>query len=218
MLRVVGLAAQWERIQASLPDDWEHAELRLQVPEERSRTRASALLGPLSPGRVGADLRFAVSRGSGVGPQAARRLLAKLDDEGIAGKLALSGSASVAEVADEAPSRPPLGDEWDRLLGELPEDWSDLLCRVELASSDDLPQAALLAAPLNPSRPRGELGFDFRVARRFGYGASPEMTRRCFERLDEAGIPGRLELLRALSDTQPVATQGPVWYVAGKVQ
>jgi len=78
-------------------------------------------------------------------------------------------------------------------------------------------RAALLAAPLNPSRPAKEVGFDFRVARSFGYGASPEMSRRCLERLDEAGIPGRVELLRALSDTQPVATQGPVWYVGGKV-
>ena len=42
------------------------------------------------------------------------------------------------------------------------------------------------------------------------------MTRRCLERLDEAGIRGELRILRVLSDTQPVATQGPVWYVGGK--
>ena len=42
------------------------------------------------------------------------------------------------------------------------------------------------------------------------------MTRRCFERLDEEEIRARVQILRALSDTNPVATQGPVWYVEGK--
>jgi hypothetical protein len=42
------------------------------------------------------------------------------------------------------------------------------------------------------------------------------MTRRCFERLDEEGIRGRVTVLRALSDTRPVQTQGPVWYVGGR--
>jgi hypothetical protein len=40
----VGLAGQWELISASLPDDWERAELRLVVPEQRLRPRAAALL------------------------------------------------------------------------------------------------------------------------------------------------------------------------------
>ena len=43
------------------------------------------------------------------------------------------------------------------------------------------------------------------------------MVARCFERLDEQGIPVSVEILRALSDTEHVHTQGPVWYVDGKV-
>jgi hypothetical protein len=43
------------------------------------------------------------------------------------------------------------------------------------------------------------------------------MARRCLERLDAEGITGAVRVLRALSDTRPVATQGPVWYVGGKV-
>jgi hypothetical protein len=43
------------------------------------------------------------------------------------------------------------------------------------------------------------------------------MVRRCLGRLDESGIPGKVEVLRALSDTHHVSTQGPVWYVGGKV-
>jgi hypothetical protein len=212
----MGLARQWEAISASLPPEWERASLRLAVADPEARSRAGALLGPLTPGRAGDELHFVVSRSVGVGPEATRRLLARLDEEGLDGQLALEGSA---EAAPEAPAqtRPTLVRQWERALEELPDDWSDLLCRVELGSSDDLPRASLLAAPLNPSRPHKELGFDFRVARRFGFGASPQMTRRCFARLDEAGIPGTVEILRALSDTQPLGTQGPIWYVGGKV-
>ena len=49
-----------------------------------------------------------------------------------------------------------------------------------------------------------------------GYGASPGMVQRCFARLDEAGIPGEVRILRALSDAHPVGTQGVVWYIGGK--
>jgi hypothetical protein len=42
------------------------------------------------------------------------------------------------------------------------------------------------------------------------------MTRRSLERLDEQEIAGELRILRVLSDTRPVATQGPVWRVGGK--
>jgi hypothetical protein len=42
------------------------------------------------------------------------------------------------------------------------------------------------------------------------------MARRCLARLDEEGIGGRLELLHALSASDPVATQGPVWHLAGR--
>jgi hypothetical protein len=211
----VTLAEQWDRIVRALPADWERADLRLLVPDPPSRARAAALLGPLAPGRVGNELRFTVSRAAGVGADATRRLLANLDEEKIGGRLVLAQVA--ARSAPAEPARPLLVTQWDALTAALPDDWSDLLCRLTLTSSDTIPRAALLAAPLNPSRPAGEVGFDFRVARSAGYGASPQMTRRCLARLDEEGVPGTLELLRALSDTHLVATQGPVWYVGGKV-
>jgi hypothetical protein len=209
------LAEQWDRISRSLPDGWQDATLRLVVPDRRMRDRATALLGPLTPGRVGDEVRFVVSRSTGVGPQATRRLLANLDEEKIAGRLVLASTA--ARAADEAPARAALVAQWDEELAGLPEDWSDLLCGLTLASSDDVPRAALLAAPLNPSRPTGEVGFEFRVARTSGYGTSAQMSRRCLARMDEAGIQGMLEILRALSDTHHASTQGPVWYVGGKV-
>jgi hypothetical protein len=214
---MVVLAAQWDRIEGGLPDGWEWVELRLLVPDAATRSRAAALLGPLTPGRVREEIHFNVSRHTGVGPQAARRLIAKLDAEKITGTLVLAGSATEEAAREDTRERTALAVQWDTLAAALPADWSDLLCRVELESSDDLSRSALLAAPLNPSRPERDVGFDFRAARTSGYGASPQMVRRCLARIDETGIPGRVEVLRALSDTQHVSTQGPVWYVGGKV-
>ncbi len=72
-----------------------------------------------------------------------------------------------------------------------------------LGSSDLVPRAALLGAPLNPTRnperrPRCASG----VSGKQGYGASPGMARRCFERMDAEGVTGRITVLNALSDTE----------------
>jgi hypothetical protein len=117
---------------------------------------------------------------------------------------------------DRRPERPVV-EEWDEALAKLPEDWTDLYCEVSLTSSDDLERGALALAPVNPVRFDPTPAFRFRVARRFGYGASPEMTRRCLVRLDEQRIPARARVLRALSDTRPAQTQGPVWIAGGRV-
>ena len=63
---------------------------------------------------------------------------------------------------------------------------------------------------------RSRLAFTFRCSGRSGYGASRPMARRCFERLDDDGIVGETRILRVLSDTDNVDTQGPVWLVGGK--
>ena len=115
-----------------------------------------------------------------------------------------------------AVERASVAEAWDVALAALPPDWSDLYAEIELMSTDQLERAALLLAPVNPARYGGKPALRFRVARRYGYGASPEMTRRCLERLDSEGIPGQLRILRVLSETDPVYTQGPVWYVEGK--
>jgi hypothetical protein len=217
MLRLMSLVEQWREVDSSLPEDWADARLALTVDDEGERTRALALLGPLVPARHDRQIRFFVARrGAGPGPDAARRLLGLLDREGIDGALELLSSARLAPAPDPSPRR-GLAEDWDLAVAELPEDWSDLYGEVELTSSDHLDRAALLLAPVNPARYGGTPGFRFRAARAFGYGASAQMTRRCLARLDEAQIPGELRLLRVLSDTRPVGTQGPVWYVGGKV-
>jgi hypothetical protein len=177
----------------------------------------AVLLGPLGPGRSGDELHVHVApRGAG-GPAALERLLARVDAEGIPATLGLAAEAEAGPVAasTDLPAV-PVAEAWDRLVTTLPEDWSDLLCVLELRSSDELDPAALAVAPLNPSRHEGTVGFRFRVARRFGYGAAPEMARRCLARLDEAEIPGTLRLLEAFSNTKPVLTQGPTFVVGGR--
>jgi hypothetical protein len=215
MLGLVRLVEQWDRIARALPEGWGDARLVLTVEDDGKVDRAAALLGPLNPGRRRSELRFFTARrGAGFGPDHLRRLLRALDDEGIAGNLELVASDS--PVAAPAVQRATLAESWDALLAALPDDWSDLYCQLELTSTDQLERTALLLAPVNPARYGGAVGFRFRVARLRGYGASAGMAHRCLARLDAEGIPGGIEILRVLSDTRPVATQGPVWRVGGR--
>ncbi|MGH3017761.1 MAG: hypothetical protein ACRDLU_05235 [Gaiellaceae bacterium] len=212
----MGLAAQWDAMVAELPAGWPEIGLRLRLARPEDAARAAALLGSLSPGVAGGDLHLRATSEGEAGPSAIRRLLARLDESGIGGTLELAGEVAGAAAESVAAPTRPLAAAWDELVAGLPEDWSDLLCLVELRSSDELDPAALALAPVNPSRHEGTLGFRFRVARHFGYGAAPGMARRCLERLDEAGTPGRLTLLEAFSDTQPVLTQGPTFVVSDR--
>lgn len=218
------LVEQWEAVEGSLPPSWADVRLSLTTEQPAELERAAAVLGPLSPGRSGRTLVLHVRRAGGAaGPEAARRLFARLDEDRVWCLLELQrlegadGAGSSLAAAATERERASLADALDAALAELPPDWSDLLCELELDSSDWLPRAALLCAPLNPTRSRETLGFVFRCARLAGYGASPGMARRCLERLDAEGITGAVRVLRSLSDTHPVATQGPVWYVGGRV-
>ena len=211
----MGVVEQWRQIRSELPDDWGETKLNVSVARPEQRSRAAALLGPAGPGRLGDDLRVSVHRaGGGIGPDQAEKLFRKLEDERIRATLSL---VEIDErVEREEAAREPIAGQWDAALAGLPGDWSDLLCELQLTSTDHLARGALLVAPVNPTRVPDRIAFRFRVARTFGYGASAEMTRRCLERLDAEGIPGRLTVLHVLSDTHNVATQGPVWRVAGK--
>lgn len=209
---------QWRELENGLPEGWSEARLWLTV-QGADSDRAAALLGPLNPGRTasGAISFSSIRAGGPAAPENVRRLLARLDREGIRGQLELHWTKEGAPL----PVQPheTLVAAWERALSGLPPDWSDLLCEVEFRSSDQLTRAALLTSPLNPSRPPDEperWALRFRCARRFGYGASPGMVRRCLERCDAEGIRGTATILLALSDTHPVATQGPVWQVAGR--
>ncbi|HUQ21432.1 MAG TPA: hypothetical protein VM049_00290 [Gaiellaceae bacterium] len=211
----MGLVDQWRRLGSELPAGWSEARLALRLPHPEQRERAAFLLSPAGPSWVGDTLHLSVRRGGGgIGPDQCTKLLGKLEDERIVGTLSLLGTAE-REVEADVPGA-ALVHAWTAALAELPEDWSDLYCELEVDSSDYLQRGALLLAPVNPARVPGRSAFRFRVAHSFGYGASPQMTARCLERVDDEGVTGRLTILRVLSDTHNVATQGPVWRVEGK--
>jgi hypothetical protein len=211
----MGFVAQWRAIAETLPGGWSDCRLRLAPARSDDTGRAARLLGPASPGRTGDEILLHVQSAQ---TAATERLLARLDSAGIPGSLELVAADEPVPAPSQAHEPAPAGlaNAWDELAGALPESWSDLLCLVELRSSDDLGPAALALAPVNPSRHGADLAFRFRTAHRYGYGAAPEMARRCLARLDEQGIPGTVRVLEAFSDTRPLLTQGPTFEVGGR--
>ena len=205
-----------------LPRDWERARIELSVEEEDEADRAALILAPATPGRSGTTFTLYVhggARGLAPPPELVRRVVARLDTEGIRARVRLAGHEDGAEVA-AAPEAPAahgsLAGSWDALVSRLPSDWSDLYAEVELDSSDYVERGALLLAPVNPARYGGATTFRFRCANSKGYGVAAGMARRSLERLDEEGMTGRLRALRVLSDTSSAFTQGPVWRVDGR--
>jgi hypothetical protein len=210
---------QWSELERQLSAGWEDARLSYHVEDASSVAAAASVLAPFGPGRVGQDLRFQVARSGPQSADALRNLLRRLDQKRIWGRLELLD----VQVPDRVEAQPieagavssPLADAWDEIVATLPPDWSDLLCEITFDSSDFLARGALLGAPLNPTRNPEALALRFRVSRR-GYGASASMARRCFVRMDEEHLTGRLEVVQALSDVGYEATLGPVWRIAGR--
>ncbi len=210
----MALADDFRALLQELPNDWEEASILVRLSDEDAARRAAALLLSLNPGRHGKVVRFVVSRTGTPLPDLALRGLRRIDAVWLTGVLVLVSSTRAAPRPEKP--RASLAAAWDVEVAALPPDWSDVYAELELRSTEHLEQGALLAAPINPARIDERPAFRFRCARQFGYGAAPGMVRRCLERLDSADIRGEVHILRALSDTKPWATQGPVWYVDGR--
>jgi hypothetical protein len=208
------LADQWKEIETALPRSWSSAQLSLAVAEDADADRVALILASLTPGRMGTSFRLEVTPSRN--PEG---IVRRLDQEGVRGRLDLIGDVAATEIPVIEPRhrQATLTSQWDELVGDLPQDWSEIYAEVDLASSDFLPRAALLLAPVNPARYGGVAVLRFRSARVTGYGVAPEMTRRCLERLDSESITGSLRALRVLSHTSHVSTQGPVWRVGGRL-
>ncbi len=206
------LVDRWNSVERGLDPRWTEVTLSLAIDDDSARSRAAALLGPAGPGVGGKQIRFHVStKGTGIGPEAARRLLRRIDEEGIVGRLEPVESRGLPPEPE--PVARSLADGWQAALEVLPSDWSDLVADLEFDSSADIDRAAVLCAPINPIQSTERPGFRFRCASRRGYGASAGMVERCLTRLDEAGITGRVRITRALSDVNPVGTQGATFAV-----
>ena len=220
MLTAVKLVDQWDALERRLPADWATVALRLRPEQPTELDEAARILGPMNVGRTGDELAFALRRAGGAAsPQAARRLFGRLDAARIwcvLDRTEITEAEPAAAAAAATTAGTSVTATWLAAIEELPAGWSDLLCLLEIESSALLPRAALLCAPINPTRDRDRVGFTFRCARRAGYGASPAMVRRCFERLDEERIAGAASVLHVLSDADNAATQGVVWYVGGR--
>lgn len=217
MLIPVKLADQWTAIARRLPDDWLEVALRVRPEQDEEASEVARVLGPMGAGRVGEELALTVRRAGGAsGPEAAVRLFGYLDDARVWCTLEQVGIERAPSAVRETVAAPSLAEAWDAALAPLPEDWSDLLCRLRIESSALLDRTALLCAPLNPAREGDEVAFTFRAARLAGYGTAASMVRRCFERMDAEGIVGDVEVLRQLSETDRVGTHGPVWLVGDR--
>jgi hypothetical protein len=217
----VALAERADEFLRGLPRGWERARLDVTLEEPEDAERAALILAPATPGRSGSTFRLHVAGGRGrpgATPETVRRVLRRLDADGIRARIKLAGhDAPAAETTAVLPERPRLlAAQWDTLAERLPSDWSDLHAELELDSSDFLERGALLLAPVNPARYGESATFRFRAARNKGYGVAAGMARRALERLDEEAITGRVRVLRVLSGTHLAATQGPVWRVGGR--
>jgi hypothetical protein len=213
----VRLAEQWQELQAGLPRPWESASVDLGLSDPDDAVRAALLLGPAAPSRRDGSFRLHVTRTSRPGATSAAllgRVLERLDREGLGGRLALAG-AEEGRDGGELGAAGPAAAQWVDAIGALPQDWSHLVAQFDLDSSDYIERAALLMVQTNPRLSGGPYSFRFRCARRYGYGVAPGMARRCFERLDGERITGRLKIVHVVSDAHPVATQGPVFRIAG---
>jgi len=203
----MSFGAQWNDL---LTKDWSEARIRVRLEEPERSDRAAQLLGPLQPFRAGpTELTFHAQRSDTV-----KRLLMRLDAERIHGTLELTGVELAAPSAAATPD-PTLRESWEAALATLPSDWSDLLVEVEFSSSDYVEHAALNMVPLNPRRDGSRNALRFRVAHSFGYGAAPQMVARCLSRCDDDAMRGTVRVLRALSGSRPVGTQGAVWQIDG---
>jgi hypothetical protein len=209
----VSVAHQWDAIGSELPQAWARAQLRLELKDRDAADSAAAMLGPAGPYRAAPTvLLFTVARdGTSLSPENLTRLLRRVPS----GTLSLSGSQAAPEIVSRREIT-PLTASWDRAIAGLPADWSDLYAEIELTSTDFIEPASVLCVQCNPRRDGNRAALRFRAARTRGYGVSPEMARRCLERCDEQGIHGSVAVLRVISDSRHVATQGPVWLANGK--
>jgi hypothetical protein len=209
----VSVAEQWKAIGSELPSGWTQARLRLALRDRATTDRAAAMLGPAGAYRAAPTvLLFTVARdGTATSPDNLTRLLRKVPN----GALSLSGSKA-EETETPARAITTLTESWDRAIAGLPADWSDMYVEVSFTSTDFVEPAAVLCVQCNPRRDGTRAAFRFRCARVRGYGVSPEMARRCLERCDAARIQGSVTVLRAVSGSDHVGTQGPVWLEDGK--
>ena len=86
-----------------------------------------------------------------------------------------------------------LADTFEGIVGELPDDWTDLELDMRIADESRYVEASLYLATCN-ARPYSHHDWHWRllVAHRFGHAAAAPTVHGALKLLDEAGIVGEL--------------------------
>ena len=89
--------------------------------------------------------------------------------------------------------RATLADSFERIVRELPDDWTDLELDVRIADESRYVEAAVYLVTCN-AQPYSHLDWHWRllVAHRFGHAASAPTVHGTLKLLDDAGIEGEL--------------------------
>lgn len=104
----------------------------------------------------------------------------------------------------------PLAAEFDEIVDDQADDWSDLYFELRLPNEMRLDEARLLMAPAQLERIPGERDrFTFHVSHAHGYGAYGPLVRSCLAKLDTANLRGELTLTRSFHGLRRNYTQGP---------
>ena len=90
-----------------------------------------------------------------------------------------------------------LAEQWAEILADLPPRWTAAHLLLDVEDEGKANRAAVILGPASAGR-AGATRFRVDVHRGRGMpGPTPEVARRCFQRLDQEGVPGRVELVAA---------------------
>ena len=175
------LADRWREIERELPEDWDDARCCCGFATRPEAERAASPLTPLMPGRSGNEIRFhAARRGAGAAPDAVRRVLRRLDREGVRGELELVSSGA-PEPGVLAIEQPRLAEAWDAALATAAARLERPLrrARADLERPARAGRAAALAREPGPLRRQARLPLP----------RGPALRLRRLAR-DDAALPG----------------------------
>lgn len=88
-----------------------------------------------------------------------------------------------------------LAEDFDAIVAELPDDWTDLEVDLRIFDETRYVDAAIMLVSCN-AQPYSKSDWHWRllVAHRFGHAASVPAVQLALKLLDDAGIPGELAL------------------------
>ena len=103
----------------------------------------------------------------------------------------------------------PLADDFERIVGALPGDWTDLQLDLRIADESRYIEAAVIVSSIN-GQPYSRSDWHWRIscARGFGHAAAAETVAGALAQLDRAGVEGELALREVREGRSEVV---PMW-------